>query len=40
MLLEQTGAGDVSGLDDHQGHLTPEERWGVDLPLETVLDLR
>ncbi len=38
-LVEQTGAIDVSRLVDHRGHLTPEEQWGVDLELETVLDL-
>jgi mRNA interferase MazF len=40
VLVEQTGAVDVSRLGDHHGHLTPEEQWGVDLALETVLDLR
>jgi mRNA interferase MazF len=40
VLVEQTGAIDVSRLGDHHGHLTPEELWGVDLALETVLDLR
>jgi mRNA interferase MazF len=40
VLVEQTGAIDVSRLGDHQGHLTPEELWGVDLALETVLDLQ
>jgi mRNA interferase MazF len=40
VLVEQTGAIDTSRLGDHVGHLTLEERWGVDLALETVLDLR
>ncbi|MCC5950251.1 MAG: type II toxin-antitoxin system PemK/MazF family toxin [Nitriliruptoraceae bacterium] len=40
VLVEQTGAVDVSRLGDHQGHLTVEEQWGVDLALQTVLDLQ
>ena len=40
VLVEQTGAVDVSRLGHHQGHLTVEEQWGVDLALETVLDLQ
>jgi mRNA interferase MazF len=40
VLVEQAGAVDVSRLGDHQGHLTVEEEWGVDLALETVLDLQ
>ena len=40
VLVEQTGAVDVSRLGDHQGHLTAQEQWGVDLALETVLDLQ
>jgi mRNA interferase MazF len=40
VLVEQTGAIDVSRLGDHLGHLTPEELWGVDLALETVFDLQ
>jgi mRNA interferase MazF len=40
VLVEQTGAVDVSRLDDYHGHLTVEEQWGVDLALETVLDLQ
>ena len=40
VLVEQAGAIDVSRLGDHQGHLTIEEQWGVDLALETVLGLR
>jgi mRNA interferase MazF len=40
VLVEQTGAIDVSRLGDHHGHLSPEELWGVDLALETVFDLQ
>ena len=40
VLVEQTGAVDVSRLGDHQGHLTVEEQWGIDLALETALDLQ
>jgi mRNA interferase MazF len=40
VLVELTGAVDVSRLGDHEGHLTVEEQWGVDLALETVLDLQ
>jgi mRNA interferase MazF len=40
VLVEQTGAVDVSRLGEQHGHLTPEEQWGVDLALETVLDLQ
>ena len=40
VLVEQVGAVDVSRLGDVVGHLRPEEQWGVDLALSTVLDLR
>ena len=40
VLIEQTGAIDASRLGDHHGHLSVEEQWGVDLALETVLDLQ
>jgi mRNA interferase MazF len=40
VLVEQTGAIDVTRLGDHHGHLSAEEQWGVDLALETVLDLQ
>ncbi len=40
VLVEQTGAIDLSRLGDQHSHLTTEEQWGVDLALETVLDLR
>lgn len=39
VLVEQTGAVDQMRLGDFHGHLTPEEQWGVDLALTTVLDL-
>ena len=39
VLVEQMGAVDVTRLGDLAGHLTPTELWGVDLALETVLDL-
>ena len=39
VLVEQVGAVDVSRLGDLAGHLTPEEQWGVDGALLTVLDL-
>jgi mRNA interferase MazF len=40
VLVEQTGAIDASRLGDYHGHLSVEEQWGVDLALETVLDLQ
>lgn len=40
VLVEQTGAIDLSRLGDYRGHLSVEEQWGVDLALETVLDLQ
>lgn len=40
LLVEQTGAIDLSRLGAYGGHLTAEEQWGVDLALATVLDLR
>ena len=40
VLVEQTGAIDVTRLGDYHGHLSVEEQWGVDLALETVLDLQ
>ncbi len=39
VLVEQVGAVDVSRLGDQAGHLTPEEQWGVDAALLTVIDL-
>ena len=40
VLVEHTGAVDVRRLGDYHGHLTAAELWGVDLALETVLDLQ
>jgi mRNA interferase MazF len=37
VLVEQVGAVDVRRLGDLAGHLTPEEQWGVDAALLTVL---
>jgi mRNA interferase MazF len=39
VLVEQTGAIDIQRLGDLAGHLTPEEQWGVDAALLTVLGL-
>ena len=39
VLVEQVGAVDVGRLGDLVGHLTPEERWGIDTALLTVLGL-
>ena len=39
VLVEQVGAVDVTRLRDLAGHLTPEEQWGVDAALLTVLGL-
>ncbi|MEA2057845.1 MAG: type II toxin-antitoxin system PemK/MazF family toxin [Actinomycetota bacterium] len=39
VLVEQIGAVDVGGLGDLAGHLTPEEQWGMDSALLTVLGL-
>lgn len=40
VLVEHVGAVDGSRLGDIAGHLTPEELWGVDEALLTVLGLR
>ena len=40
VLVEQLGAVDVSRLGSLAGHLTPEQQWGVDESILTVLDLR
>ena len=40
VLVEQIGAVDASRMGDLAGHLTPEELWGVDEALLTVLGLR
>ena len=39
VLVEQVGAVDVRRLGDLVGRLTPEEQWGVDAALLTVLGL-
>lgn len=39
VLVEQLGAVDASRLRELAGHLTPEELWGVDEALSTVLGL-
>jgi mRNA interferase MazF len=39
VLIEQVGAVDTTRLGELAGHLTPEEMWGVDEALATVLDL-
>jgi mRNA interferase MazF len=39
VLVEQIGAVDVRRLAKLCGHLTPEELWGVDEALMTVLGL-
>jgi mRNA interferase MazF len=40
VLVEQVGAVDVNRLGDHVGRTTPEELWGIDDGLMTVLGLR
>lgn len=39
VLVEQIGAVDVSRLGDLVGHVGPEEMWGIDEALLTVLGL-
>jgi mRNA-degrading endonuclease toxin of MazEF toxin-antitoxin module len=39
VLVEQVGAVDLRRLGDLAGHLAPEEQWGVDAALLTVLGL-
>ena len=39
VLVEQVGAVDVGRLGDMAGRLSPEEQWGVDAALLTVLGL-
>jgi mRNA interferase MazF len=39
VLLEQIGAVDSQRLGDLMGHVTPEEMWGIDEALATVLGL-
>ena len=40
VLVEQVGAVDATRIGNLAGHLTPEEQWGVDTALQTVLGLR
>jgi mRNA interferase MazF len=40
VLVEQLGAVDARRLGRRAGHLSPEELWGVDEALLTVLGLR
>jgi mRNA interferase MazF len=39
VLVEQVGAVDINRLGDLAGHLTPEQQWGIDTALLTVLGL-
>ncbi len=39
VLVEQVGAVDVRRLGDLVGRLSPEEQWGIDAALLTVLGL-
>jgi mRNA interferase MazF len=39
VLVEQLGAVDVRRLGDLVGRLSPEEQWGIDAALLTVLGL-
>ena len=39
VLVEHVGAVDLQRLGDPAGRLTPEEQWGVDTALLTVLGL-
>ena len=39
VLVEQVGAVDVNRLGDHVGLASPEEMWGIDESLVTVLGL-
>ena len=39
VLVEQLGAIDSTRLGEIVGRLSPAEMWGVDMALETVLDL-
>lgn len=39
VLVEQVGAVDVDRLGDLAGHVSPEELWGIDAALLTVLGL-
>jgi mRNA interferase MazF len=39
VLVEQVGAVDFARLGDLAGHVSPEEQWGIDTALLTVLGL-
>ena len=39
VLVEQVGAVDLTRLGDRVGHASPEEIWGIDESLATVLGL-
>jgi mRNA interferase MazF len=39
VLVEQVGAVDVTRLGDLAGHVAPEDQWGIDASLLTVLGL-
>jgi mRNA interferase MazF len=40
ILVEQVGAVDAGRLGELVGRLTPEQQWGIDEALTTVLGLR
>lgn len=40
VIVEQVGAVDVGRLGDLIGRVTPEQQWGIDEALLTVLGLR
>lgn len=40
VLVEQVGAVDAGRLGNLVGHVTPEEMWGIEDALVTVLGLR
>lgn len=40
VLVEQVGAIDTSRLGELVSHVSPEQQWGIDEALQTVLGLR
>jgi mRNA interferase MazF len=40
VLVEQVGAVDASRIGDLVGRVSPEQQWGIDEALMTVLGLR
>ena len=40
VLVEQVGAIDTDRLGELVGHVTPQQQWGIDEALMTVLGLR